>query len=480
MWLVQLHKANDDAPIEDDVYITNSCEANYIVPNSYLTHILNLCDAWNYDTRSILILNKNSERTTISQLQNERFMVYYITLNYFNSSIYRYFISLEYLENEDFFIEFYVNTGLLIRFNIPDDILYDQNTELALLRHIKGKTLNINVLGSQTPKYSVEFDNHCKYYVLRNSVNIIILAIKNPFCVQFVLQRRVRYIQMIIWIKPGLIEDFNEYEQSTSGYDSNNDQPLRIDDIISRYFDSNAKTGVLHDGIHVDDNDENFRYSLIRALLEVFKNDITSYYFEFGGELGTVEQWPYDFQVSLEQTSLCIYFPLFRPQIDNNGVTRPKPQYDPNDTGSYVDSFRMTIFLNNDGTVNSSSIMMTYGNSLSNPITCPIWVSGYIPSWRFDSCDLTRPFRFAGVTDCDGIDEWGEHTRVYNSNYIFRIIKSSSSNFYSIKGIGCGELTENVYSFSNFSSFYVLDSDIQINTLEEIHRIAFFGKRLPH
>ena len=102
MWLVQLHKANDNAPIDNNVYFTNNCEANYIAPDPYLTYGLNLCNAWNDDTRSLLILNKNAERTIIRQLQNERFMIYFFDTRYYDSYMRRNIIYLEYLENEDF------------------------------------------------------------------------------------------------------------------------------------------------------------------------------------------------------------------------------------------------------------------------------------------------------------------------------------------------------------------------------------------
>jgi len=473
MWLVQLHKANDNSPIDNDVYFTNNCEANYIAPDPYLNYVLNLCDAWNYDTRSLLILNKNAERTIIRQLQNERFMNYFFNTWYHASYIRRNIIYLEYLENEDFFIDFYVFTDLYLRFNIPYDILYASNIELALLRYIKGKTLNIGILGSETPKYSIEFDNNCKYYSIRDDDSISIWVIKNPFCIHFSLQRGHTNLYMTIWIKPRLIEDFNNYAQNTSNHNPRDDQPLKINEIIDSYFDTNAKTGLLYDDVDIDDDDDNFRYSVIRVLLEVFKSEIGSYYFKFDNEIGSIQGLPSSINPPLNELSVCIYFPLFRPQIDNNGVTRPKPQYDPNDTSSYVDSFQMYINLRGNGEVDSCSLWMTYGNGLSSPINCTTYVSGYVPSWRFDSCDLTLPFRFASSIDCDGTDAWDDQTRMHNSNYLFRIVKHPLSGLYSIKGIGCGELTQNINSFGSFSSIYPPSNFIAASTVERIQRIAF-------
>jgi len=67
MWLVQLHKAKEDASI-GAVYVAESCErdymANYIDPDEH-TYELSLCNDWHYNNKKkLLILKKNTRYCT--------------------------------------------------------------------------------------------------------------------------------------------------------------------------------------------------------------------------------------------------------------------------------------------------------------------------------------------------------------------------------------------------------------------------------
>jgi hypothetical protein len=482
MRLVQLYKANDDAPIEG-VLSTKNCNTNYINSQNYL-HELTLCNAWDHDTRNRLLIKKRLEEIIIRPLQNERFMNYSITIMYNFSDAQPFFISLEYLENTDFFINFYVSTKILVRFDIPVEISSSPNPIMALLQYIRGKTLNIGIIGNETPKYSIVFDNNCKYYLQNDPDYIIIFAIKKPFLILIVLPPSSSYIYMMINVKPRLIEEFNDYTQTLSNYNPVNDQSLKVDDIVNNYFDSSTKVGLSRNGVDINNDTDNFSYSLVRALLGTFKNDIVqNYYFKLGDNTGMAELSSGDSYMPLAETPLCIYFPLFRPQLDNNGFTMTWPQYEPNDTSKYVYSFHLSISLNSGGVVNTSILNMVHGNSLLDQITCFTSPTGYVPSWRFDSCDLTLPFRFANITECSPIarDNWDNFRIRHNANYLFRIIKPSSSNpsVYNIKGIGCNELTTDIYSFSDFMADYEFSNSIHASGLNEIQRITFSESGYP-
>ena len=484
MWLVQLYKANDATTIEG-VYSTNSCETehirNYIDPQEYESE-LRLCNNWEYENKKkILIFNKQQNEIILSSLQNERFMSYGYAASYNFITTSSYILSLEYRENTDFLIDFYVFMGIYVQFNIPVEILSAPNPIMSFLQYIKGKTLNIGVVGNVTPKYSIVFDDNCKYYYydIPNGNDERIFVIKNPFWVVMILLPGVSFVLMLIGMKPRLIEDFNNYNNNSSNYNPANDLPLRVDEIIDRYFDISNKEGLAYNNVDINDATDNFRYNLIRALLGTFENNIyQNYYFSLDNDIGVSYQSGNSY-MPLAETPVCIYFPLFRPQLDSNDFNMIWPQYDPNDTSKYVYDFYFDIRLNNNGEVLNSELSMSYGNSLDNRILCDNPLANRMSSWRFDSCDLTRPFRFVGATDCTATDDWNNDTIRHNANYLFRIVKPSSTNSYNIKGIGCGELTTEITSFSDFSADYALRNSISASGMDEIQRITFSESGYP-
>jgi len=107
-------------------------------------------------------------------------------------------------------------------------------------------------------------------------------------------------------------------------------------------------------------------------------------------------------------------------------------------------------------------------------------------SWRSGSCDFTRPFRFVGYADCNSPDEWVASAMEHNANYLFLIVKPSSSDIsvatYSIKGIGCGELTEPITSFSDngFAAEYELSNSIAAAYYFNVaERVTFSARGYP-
>ena len=462
MWLVQLHRANESAPIEEYVYSANDCAENYIHTNPYLLYELKLCNDWNnnYDTKKrILILKKKPETTIVQPLRNERIIGCNYYAWYSSLSSYPQIIYLEYLIGDEFFIEFYVLKGLYVNFDIPPQDADGLNLALHLVQYIRGKTLNIGIIGSEESKYSIMFDDNCKYYYhdAPDEGGVYVLVVKNPFLLVMTLYPENYTFKINIAVKPQLIEKFNNYSASESTYNPDDDQllrPLRIDDIVNQYFDSETKTGFLRSNVDINDTSENFSYGLIRALLENFKEDISErYYFRLGDSLGRFYQYSTQY-MPLSEMPVCIYFPLLRNQIDSNGFVRKYPQYEPNDPNKYVMLFYFDIELNNNGEVRHCSLGTW--RSESGFSDCSISRSGYMPSWRFNTrygtCDLTRPFRFVGVADCEASDEWVTNGAIHNANYLFLIVKPASSNYYNIKGIGCGELSTEIYRFNDFSS----------------------------
>jgi hypothetical protein len=160
------------------------------------------------------------------------------------------------------------------------------------------------------------------------------------------------------------------------------------------------------------------------------------------------------------------------------------PQYTPNDTNKYINDFFFYIRLRNNGEVIESLLGMYYDGSYS-------WINCYNPQsqmllWRSGSCDFTRPFRFAGYADCNSPDEWVANAMEHNANYLFLIVKPSSSDTsvatYNIKGIGCDELTEPIPSFSDngFEAEYELDNRISANyDINNIERVIFSARGYP-
>ena len=483
MWLVQLYKARDNTT--QGVYSTDNCQIehirNYIDPQEYESE-LRLCNNWEYENKKkILIFNKQQNAIILSRLQNERLMSYEYAVSYNFIYTASNIFSLEYRENNDFLIDFYVFTKIHVQFDIPDEISSAPNIVISFLRYIKGKTLKIGVIDSETPKYSFVFDDYCKYYYYDNILNDhkTIYVVKNPFWVSILLLPNVNFFVMVIGMKPRLIEEFNNYGNNSSNYNPANDQPLRVDDIINLYFDSITKEGLSYNNVDINDDTDNFRYNLIRALLGTFEDNIyQNYYFSLDNDIGDSYQ-PENSYMPLAETPVCIYFPLFRPQLDNNRLNKIWPQYSPNDTSKYVYGFHLNIRLRNSGEVLASALSMRYGNSLDNVILCSNSLENQMSSWRFGSCDLTLPFRFVGVADCTATDDWNNDTIRHNANYLFRIVKPSSTNSYNMKGIGCDELTTEISSFSEFSADYEFSNSIFANGMDEIQRITFSESGYP-
>jgi len=482
MWLVQLYKARNNTT--QGVYSTDNCQIehirNYIDPQEYESE-LRLCNNWEYENKKkILIFNKQPDEIILSRLQNERFMNYHAV---FYNFIYTFsnIFSLEYRENTDFLIDFYVFNGIYVQFNIPVEISSAPNLIMSFLQYIKGKTLNIGVVGNVTPKYSIVFDDNCKYYYydIPNDNAERIFVIKNPFLFVMLLYPGESFWGMVIGMKPRLIEEFNNYGNNSSNYNPANDQPLRVDDIINLYFDSITKEGLSYNNVDINDDTDNFRYNLIRALLGTFEYNIyQNYYFSLDNDIGDSYP-PVNSYMPLAETPVCIYFPLFRPQLDNNRLNKIWPQYSPNDTSKYVYGFYLNIRLSNSGEVLASALSMRYGNSLDNVILCSNFLENQMSSWRFGSCDLTLPFRFVGVADCTATDDWNNDTIRHNANYLFRIVKPSSTNSYNMKGIGCDELTTEISSFSEFSADYELSNYIEVTQPGEPQRVTFSESGYP-
>lgn len=485
MWLVTLFKARDNAEIgEDGVLSINSCELDDYIDTGNYEHELNLCNYWDDDAKKgMLIIKKKLEQIALHPLQNERFMIYNCTIGY--GSIYAYYniISLEYLENGIFFIDFYVFTGIYVLFNIPPEIFSAPDPNLSFLKYINGKTLNIGITNNGTPnpnpKYSIVFDDTCRYYYYNSPYDLYptIFIVKNPFLILMFLLPHYNSVAMLIGMKPKLTEEFNDYSITQTTYDSNNDPSLKADDIVNLYFDSNTKTGIARNGVDINDDTDKFSYELIRALLGTSKNDTDqNYYFILDDNIGTIYPSENSY-MSLAETPVCIYFPLFRPQLDSAGVSKTWPQYDPNDTTKYMYSFYLGINLNNNGEVEYSTLAMVYGIRLSNPTYCYDSSTGSMPSWHPTGCDLALPFRFAGDADCSTTDGWANN--LINANYLFRIVKPSSTNSYNIKGIGCEELTQNISSFSDFSANSEFYNTISANGIYELQRITFSASGYP-
>ena len=489
MWLVQLYKGNDSVPT-GSVFHTADCSIEYIDPSDsiYEEAQQNLCESWNEPTKKrTLIINKSLGEIIISPLRNERFMEYYYNTYVRSLHTYSNILSLEYLQDASYVLDFYVYTKIALLFNLPSGILQTSdryNRMRSFLDYIKGRTFKISVRDNTTPKYSLVFDDNCKYYINYEyeDDNILILAVKNPFLLRILLHTSEDQVIIMTFIKPKLVEDFNNYESSESTYNSENDQPLLIDEIINAYFDVNNKTGISYENVDINDTNNNFGYNLIRALLDSLRSEIV-YEYKFSLGHAAADDLYYagssSTYIPINQRPICTYFPLFRPQIDYSGFSNGRPQYDPNDASKYVYHLDLRIGLDNLGQVMNSQIRMGYDTSMLYEYTCFMDGLDRMPAWRSDSCDLTLPFRFVGASDCDAIDYWAHNGIEYNANYLFRIVKpappDSESNTYNIKGVGCEELTTEVTGFSDFSNYNAFYNSIHAYPIVELQRINFSG-----
>jgi hypothetical protein len=491
MWLVQLYKGNDSVPT-GSVFHTADCNIEYIDPPAsiYEEAQQNLCESWDEPTkRRMLIIKKSPEEITISPLRNERFMGYYYDayIESLDIHIGSYIFSLEYLDNENYVLEFYIYTRMFIRFDVPDGILHTSdryNRMRSLLDYIKGKTFTIRVRGNATPKYSFVFDDNCKYYYVNYEDGYIrILVVKNPFLLAILLDPSEDYFFILTHMKPKMIEDFNDYESNESTYNPEDDRPLIIDEIVNTYFDVDGKTGISYENVDINDTNNKFGYKLIRALLGTWRSEIVDRYeFSLDNDEGTALLLDSTY-IPINQRPTCIYFPLSRPQLDHSGISNERPQYDPNDTNKYMHEFRFEIRLNSSGQVINSLCLARYGTRDHHTDTCTVSGSSRIPAWRSTSCDLTLPFRFVGASGCDATDYWANNGIEYNANYLFRLVKSeptsSGSSTYNIRGVGCGELTTEIRNFSDFRGYTSFRNSIIATPLGRIQRINFSRTGYP-
>jgi hypothetical protein len=482
MWLVELFKAKEDAEIESEVFSTRDCnfDVSYIAHDDYTIHKLNLCNYWSsIDNKKILIIKKIPEQITLTPLRNERFMSYGCSVYYGGLHTDKSIIYLEYLEGDRSFMEFYVGSRFYVEFNVPVEF----SSIESFLEYIKGKNLIISSINSSEPKYNVTFDDNCKYYHVYNPSYVELNAfviVKNPFLLAFYFLSNTSRLGLQIAIKPKLMEEFNDYNMASSNYDPNADPPTELSSVINQYFDVNAKTGLSPGNISIHSED-GFGYNLIRALLGTFRGDITeNYHFSLGSNIGILHpEDEYEPFVELTEMPLYIYFPLLRPQLDSNRFSRPWPQYNPNDANNYIYHFNWAISLNEDGSVDFSALSMLYGTDRHHGNYCYEYILNYMPSWRRDTCDFTLPFRFLGAARCDASDDWNFGSLIHNANYLFKLVKLPNSEYYSIKGVGCDELTENVNRFNDFSAEYTLVNSIATSSLDELHRISFSEMGYP-
>ena len=329
MWLVQLHKAKEDASI-GAVYVAESCErdymANYIDPDEH-TYELSLCNDWHYNNKKKLLILKKTQGTVLSTPRNERMIKYLFYHYYYYLSHNNDFIIFEHLAEEGFLMDFYVNTRIVNLTTIDAD--YTISGIGDLIRYIRGKTLNIRVRGEDEPKYSIQFDDDCRYYSVNQHT---IIVIKKPFLIMldyYVYVQRYN-LYLYIYVVPKLIDDINDYDSSTSNYNPYTDQSINVYSIVDQYFDINNMSGVLHIDVNTDDNDNNaFGYNLIRCFLSSVTGEATANY-EFYIDDTRLNLRSYtvsrDF---LSLAPLYTYFPLLRPKLDDQGSFYPYPQYHP-------------------------------------------------------------------------------------------------------------------------------------------------------
>jgi hypothetical protein len=456
MWLVELYRAGNNAT--QSVYSINSCDANnlenYIDPDNYV-HELSLCNDWNYSEKKKLLILRKGQGTVLESLINERMIRYAYYSTHDSIHHYSYFIIFEYLTESGFLMDFYIYTKIDATATIPNDVTMSNIGDL--IEYIRNKNLNIIFGDSTIPKYIIHLDDNCKYYRMDDSA----IVIKKPFLFIFSYNAwgHARNVYVSICATPKLIDDINNHDSTNSTYDPNTDYPLSIDNMVTDYFNINAMSGIQYSDVSIYDDANALGYNLIRALLKsgsyseacnISIGDIIFY--------GSIYRNSYN---SLDEAPVYIYFPLLRPRLDASGYFYPYPQYNPLDSYSQVQSLYIYISFSNSNSIQyfilrSLYIMDSYSH------TCQIDSTGQLPSWNPGYCDFTKPFRFLGAAECSDstTDTWNTPQTINNANYLFMISKLPSSDTYTIKGIGCNEVTQaldfnaiNTFAFAITPSF---------------------------
>ena len=472
MWLVQLYRANGNN-IPGDVFILDSCErdyiANYIDPDDYV-HELFLCNNWDYNNKKKILILKKGQGLNLSTLINERMIVYSSNINYFGLFNNNNFIIHEYLSRSGFLMDFYVSTQIWYIIQLPEGTISSPSTIIPdLLRYLRNKTLNISVRG-QSPKYSIRFDDDCNYYLLNREIIIV----KKPFLI-FLYSTYSIYVSLNIYVLPKLIDEINDYGNPASNYDPDTDQSISVDSIVNQYFDVDTMSGLQYDNVDIDTYDDDintFGYNLIRALLASVGESLAyNYQLDIDGSpLYLQSQIPRDY--SWRQAPLYTYFPLLRPRLDNQNSFYPYPQYNPSNENSGITDLLIQIHLSSSNSIEHFRLYSSYFEGYSQT-ACEISGTGQLPSWDSDQCDLKVPFRFVGATNCSDptTDNWSTAQAINNANYLFKIAKLPLSETYSIKGIGCNEITQTLSFNANTNLSYL----IMTRFFDSLHTVALSG-----
>ncbi len=468
MWLVQLYKADENDDKIVDVYSTNYCSTDYINPENY-EHELNLCRNWGDNENKTLLILKKRHGAVLEIPRNERILSYWSYISYHTHTYYADFIIFEYLTESGPLIDFYVNTNLICWFPLDlDKISGFSSVAEGILAYIKNKTLNITILGAADPKYSIKFDDDCSYYLLGNNGLVVI---KKPFLIRL-YHGFFHYIYIHIYITPKLISEINNDSIIVSEYNPATDQVLNLDKIISQYFDIKTMSGILHENQNIDDDSNIFGYNLIRALTNPIRHDLINLYdFTINDtRLNSSYYGSLHSSGSLLEVPLYTYFPLFRTKLNEEGTSYPYPQYDPLDEDSYISYLYTAISLLNSSSINYFGLTASYFIYGSYG-WCSIYSPSELPSWTSETCNFKVPFRFVGAADCSDptTDNWA--TNPVNANYLFKIAKSPSSDIYSIKGVGCNDITQPL----SFNADYALITHISATFFETLRKVTSFG-----
>jgi len=469
MWLVQLYKANNNTI--QSVYSTSSCDRgdleNYMNLDDY-EYELSLCNDWDFSEKKKLLILGKGQGIVLTTLKDERMTHYYVGHYNNNDWINRYsqFIIFEYKTESDFLVDFYVYTKINGYAVLPTGITISGIRDL--IEYIRNKTLNLSFGNNDTPKYSIHFDDTCKYYIMNNDKAIII---KKPFLFIFdyaIRQGRAR-VDVTIYATPKLIDDINNHDSTNSNYDLDTDHSLSIDNIVSHHFNASAMSGIQHDHVNIDNHNANaFGYNLIRALLGPATYS-GSCNINIGDIIFDAYMSSYSYN-SLDEDPIYTHFPLLRPKLDAEGSVNPYPQYDPLDEDSEIQYLDIRIGLSNSESIEYFDLRSVY-RRYGSYYLCTIYDTGRLPSWDLDVCNFMIPFRFAGATDCSDTttDIWATPQVIYNANYLFMISKSPSSSNYSIKGVGCNEVTHPL----DFNATFTLYSRLLFYSFTSLRAITF-------
>jgi hypothetical protein len=399
-------------------------------------------------------------------------LIRYRHIYYYDDTRYResQFIIFEYLMGSEFLMDFYVYSKIIGTALPPTDLTISGVEDF--IEYVKGKTLSITFHGSTTPKYTVHFDDSCKYYKCTSADGDVAIIVKKPFL--FISGYYWGHIYLWVYVTPKLIDDINNHDSAISSYDPDTDHSLGINRIVERYFNTNDMSGIQHSDLSINDydNDNLFGYNLIRALLGP-SNYIESCNINVGDILfyGYIYSSSYE---TLDEVPIYTYFPLLRPKLDTDGYFNPYPQYSPHYEDSVITYLELYMGLLSSDSIYYFYLESTYSLShFSIPTWCHISDIGHLPSWDVHGCNLMVPFRFVGTTNClDPVtDDWNTEHTINNANYLFMISKSPSSSTYSIKGVGCNEITQPL-DFNASSTVYTY---ISFYPFESLYTFTFSG-----